>query len=246
MKQVEIGVQTYTYRRFDIAGIVAELKDSAITALELFLSHLSPESTADEVAEARARFSDAGLRVCGVGVCRFSSERPDELRRTIEFAARLGCDYISIDVEPDDAEGKEMLVKAALEAGILLAIHNHGPGHHYESAESVLASCGGYDRVLGACVDTGHFLRVGQSAEHAIEVLGERVHAVHLKDFVDAETEVVPGTGNLSYGAALSALQQRTNFASALVIEYEADPENPTPGVRQSVGVLKQALEGRD
>jgi len=68
---------------------------------------------------------------------------------------------------------------------------------------------------------------------------------VHLKDFIDAETEVVPGTGKLSYAAALSALERHTDFHTALVIEYEADPDDPTPGMRQTVAVLNQALEAR-
>jgi len=241
----EIGVQTYTYRNFDVAGLVRELQGTGITALEAYSVHLSPQMPEAEVQEARSRLQDAGLRICGLGVYGFSSERPDEIKRVLEFAGQLGCDYVSVDIAPEDAEGKQMLVTTARNLGLLLGIHNHGPGHHYDTAESVLQSCMGYDNMLGACVDTGHFLRVGQTAEHAIQVLGHRVHAVHLKDFVDAETEVVPGTGKLNYGAALDALDRYTSFNTALVIEYEADPENPTPGIRQTVGVLKQALEAR-
>jgi sugar phosphate isomerase/epimerase len=243
VKDVEIGVQTFTYRSFDIAGIVRELKGTGITALEVFPGHLSPQTPAGELNEARKRLSDAGLRVCGTGVCGASFGKPDELRTNLEFAAALGADYVSIDVDPGDAEGKEMLIEVAGELALLLGIHNHGPGHRYDTAQSVLRSCKGYDEILGACLDTGHFLRVDETPEHAIRTLGKRVHAVHLKDFVDAETEVVPGTGKLNYATALAALDKYTNFHNALVIEYEADPANPTPSMRQTVGVLKQALK---
>ena len=242
MKQVEIGVQTFTYRKFDIPGIIKELKGTGITALELFGAHLSHEMPAAKIKEAKKMLADGGLRVCGVGVYRFGSDKPDEMRGMMEFAAGLGCDYISMDVGKDDAKGKEMIVETAKEFELLLGIHNHGPGHHYDTAESVLASCEGYDNVLGACVDTGHFLRVGQNAEHCIRVLGQRVNAVHLKDFIDAKTEVVPGTGKLDYASALGALKKHTSFHTAFVIEYEADPDNPTPGMKQTVGVFKQAL----
>jgi len=243
VKEVEVGVQTFTYRNFDMAGIVRELKGTGITALEVFPVHLSPETPASELDEARKRLSDAGLRVCATGVCGASSEKPDDLRANLEFAAELGADYVSIDVNPDDAKAKEMLVTIAGELGLLLGIHNHGPGHHYDTAQSVLDSCEGYDEILGACVDTGHFLRVDETPEDAIRILGARVHAVHLKDFVDAETEVVPGTGRLNYATTLAALEEHTNFSGALVIEYEADPADPTSSMRQTVGVLKQALK---
>jgi len=243
MRQAELGVQSYTYRQFDVKGIVKELEGTGVTALELWPKHLGPGSPPEQIEKCRGLLEDSGLRVCGTGVSRFSSQRPDEIRPALEFAAGLGADYVSIDVRPDDARGKELLIEAAVDLGLLLAIHNHGPEHHYDVAENVLTSCEGYDEVLGACVDTGNFLRADQDAERAIEVLGRRVHAVHLKDFVDADTEVVPGTGRLNYATMLEALRTHTDFHSALVIEYEADPEDPTAGVRQAVGVLRQALE---
>lgn len=243
MKEIEIGMQSYTYRNFDVAGIVRELEGTGITAVEVFHAHMGPKTPADALADSRKMLADAGLRVCGTGVYGMSSDKPDEMRETLEFTASLGADYASVDVDPEDEEAKEMLVTAAGELGLLLGIHNHGPGHHYDTAQSVLQSCEAYDEVLGACVDTGHFLRAGEAPEDVIRTLGARVHAVHLKDFVDAETEVVPGTGRLDYAAALAALEQYTNFHSALVIEFEADPGNPTPSMRQTVGVLKQALK---
>ncbi len=243
MSQAEIGVQSYTYRQFDIKGIAKELAGTGITALELWPRHLSEESPPDEVSKARKMLADGGLRVCGTGVSSFSSERPDEIRPRLAFAAELGADYVSIDLDPHDEKAKELLLQAAAELGILLAIHNHGPGHQYDTPESVLAACEGYDEALGACVDTGHFLRAGHSPERAIELLGRRVHAVHLKDFTDADTEVVPGTANLNYSSVLAGLREHTNFHNAYVIEYEADPEDPTPGMRQTVAILKQAFE---
>ena len=242
MKDVEIGVQTYTYRQFDLAGIVRELDGTGITALEIWPKHLGPDAPDEEKAAARKMLADAGIRVCGVGVCRFADET--EGRAMLSFAADLGADYVSIDVDAEDADAKDMLVRLAKECRVLLGIHNHGPGHHYDTAESVAAACEGYDNVLGACVDTGHFLRVGQGADYVIRTLGKRVNAVHLKDFIDAETEVVPGTGKLDYAAALKALEECTDFDGALVIEYEADPDDPTPSMRETVAVLRKALAG--
>jgi len=243
VREVEIGVQTFTYREFDVPGIIKELDGTGITALEVYGKHLSTDMSADEVARGAKMLADAGIRICALGVYGFKSEQPDDIRRKLDFAKELACDYISIDVPPDDEKCKEMLVEVATELDVLLGIHNHGPGHHYDTAEKIAASCEGYDSILGACVDTGHFLRSGQTPEHVIKVLGKRVNAVHLKDFIDAETEVVPGTGKLDYATALNALDEYTDFNTAFVIEYEADADNPTPGMRQTVGVFKQALE---
>lgn len=245
MKQPEIGVQSFTYRQFDVPGIIDELEDTGITALEIFPGTLSPDDSEEDVDDAKQMLADSGIRICGFGVCGFSSDETDAVARNLDFAAGLGCDYVSIDVDPDDDEIKDVLVEEAKQRDLLLGIHNHGPTHHYDTADSVLASIQNFDSVLGACVDTGHFLRADETPERAIELLGQRVHAVHLKDFLDAETEVVPGTGKLNYGSVLDKLEEHTSFDTAFVIEYEADPEDPTPGMRQTVGVFKQALENR-
>ena len=95
----------------------------------------------------------------------------------------------------------------------------------------------------GPCPDTRcrwrggrHFLRADQDPEAAIERLGRRGHAVHLKDFVDQDTEVMPGKGRLDMVAALGALR-RSGFSTAYVLEYEADENDPTPAVQQAVHI---------
>ncbi|MFW6279551.1 MAG: sugar phosphate isomerase/epimerase family protein [Planctomycetota bacterium] len=245
MKQPEIGVQSFTYRQFDIPAIAEELQDTGITALELWPGHVGPDDEDSEIEAAQQCLDEAGIRVCGIGVCNFSPDNADTIDETMDFAVEFGCDYVSVDVPPEDTEIKQLLVDAALERDLLLGIHNHGPSHHYDTAPSVRASIEEFDPVLGACVDTGHFLRADETPENAIEVLGKRVHAVHLKDFLDEETEVVPGTGKLNYGSVLAELEKHSDFHSAFVIEYEADPGNPTPGMRQTVGVFKQAVANR-
>jgi len=98
--------------------------------------------------------------------------------------------------------------------------------------------------VIGACVDTGHYLRSGRTPVEALRILGERVHGIHLKDFVDATTEVEPGTGRLSFPTFLDALKRYTHFHSALVFEYEAAPQDPTPPLASAITRLQEHLHG--
>ena len=69
------------------------------------------------------------------------------------------------------------------------------------------------------------------------------MHAVHLKDFLDAEREVEPGTGGLSFEKFLKALKEHTEFHSAFTLEYESDPADPTPSMKSAVDNLRKALE---
>lgn len=236
---VEIGVQSYTFRKFDIRTVADKLQQLGVQAVELWDGHLPASTSPAEVDSLLVYLREHGLRICGYGVVWLRD--PESARQIVQFAGRLGADYLSTDFRPDDRETQQAAISAAREAGILLALHNHGPGHHFGSSESVWQAVSAYPREMGACVDTGHFLRSGEDPVAVIGRLGERVHAVHLKDFIDAKTEVAPGTGKLDLPAVAAALKKQ-GFAGAYVVEYEADPENPSPALEPVVARLREIL----
>ena len=234
----EIGVQSYTYRKFPVLRAVEEAKAAGCTALELWPGHLAPDAAAAEVTAVQQRCRDQGVRICGYGVCGLGGA---DALPALRFAKRLGCDYVSVDVRPGERDKQDAAIGLATELGLNLGIHNHGPGHHYSTLQDVAAVLEGRPAVFGACVDTGHFLRSDVDPVTVITRLGARVHAVHLKDFVDAHTEVLPGSGRLKMVETLRALKG-LGFSTAYVLEYEADEQDPTPAVRQAVAAVAAGL----
>jgi inosose dehydratase len=235
----EVGVQSYTYRRFDIRRAIDEIHAAGGRAAEVWPGHLPPDTAEAETDAVLQHARERGVRICGYGVVGLSAQAT---AANLQYARRLGCDYVSVDVRPDDRALQAEAVAMAERLGLKLGIHNHGPGHHYDTPESVARVLEGQPPAFGACVDTGHFLRAGVDPVQAIAALGRRVHAVHLKDFVDAHTEVMPGHGRLDLPAALAALRQG-GFSTAYVLEYEADEHDPTPAVRQAVAAVVAALQ---
>ncbi len=234
-----VGVQSYTYRHFPVLKMLDEVRAAGLEAIELWPGHLRPEAPDAEAERLLEEVAARGLRICGYGVVRLGPNTPGQLR----LARRLGCDYLSVDVAPNERSVQAEACALAEQLGIKLGIHNHGPGHHYSTAASVAAVLAHNPPVLGACVDTGHFLRSGEEPVAVIGQLRPRVHAVHLKDFVDADTEVLPGTGRLDLPATLRALEE-AGMASPFVLEYEADENDPTPAVRQAGAAVRAALPG--
>jgi sugar phosphate isomerase/epimerase len=235
-----IGVQSWTYREFDNEALVSAIAGTEIEAIELSAAHLEPDDASEEIERVRSLYEDHDIAICGYGVHDVAADT--DVDHVCAFAAEdLGAEYLSIHVQPDAGETVDDLVEAAAEHDLLLAIHNHGPGHVHDTVEDVESIYQGRPTRLGACVDTGHFLRSGISPPDSIPRIGERVHAVHFKDFADEETEVIPGDGQLDVGETLSLLEEETNFDQPLVIEYEEDPQDPTPAIEEIVRRVRAA-----
>lgn len=238
----EIGVQSFTYREFDVSGFCAELADTPVTAVELCDVHVSPDSGDEHVDSVLGSLGDADLDVCGYGVVDFDA--PGAVEETLAFVERLGGDYLSVEFPPDDDAVIDALCDGAPEYDLDLAIHNHGPDATYSTVEEVAAVLDDHPHErLGACVDTGHYLRSGQRPDEVIPELGDRVYALHLKDFLDEDTEAIPGDGELDVPELLSLLREHTSFDRPLVIEYEADPDDPTPAVVEAAQAVIRSEE---
>ncbi|WP_123623993.1 sugar phosphate isomerase/epimerase [Halorubrum sp. CSM-61] len=242
--QYEIGVQSFTYREFDVSEICSELSGTGVSAIELCDVHVAPDAAAEVVERVRDRLADSGIEVCGYGVVPFEDDDEERIRATFELVDRLGGEYCSLEFPPNDDGLRDRLLSVADEFDLDLAIHNHGPGATYSRVEEVTRVLESADSPrLGACVDTGHFFRSGEAPADVIRRLGDRVLALHLKDFDDEGNEVVPGTGRLDVSELLDLLETETAFDQPLVIEYEADAENPTPAVEQTVAAVRDAAE---
>jgi len=238
MSSEKIGVQSYTYRNYAIKEVIDQAASVGCSALEVWPKHLPPDTPTDTLQEILAYCRSRQVQICGYGVV--APPRID-LRAALTFAQKLGVDYVSFDVQPDDTISQKEAVRIADELGIKLALHNHGPTHHYSTPDDISNVINNYPDVFGVCIDTGHFLRSDIDPVAAIDQLSPRIYAVHLKDFVDQETEVMPGTGRLDIPAVIQALRD-LNFATAYVLEYEADPENPSPTMRKAVTTVQQAF----
>jgi len=239
----ELGVQSFTYREFGVEEMCEALSGTAVSAVELCHEHVTPESDDATVDRVRDQHASADLDVCGYGVVEFSGDDEDAVRETMSLVDRLGGDYCSVEFDPDDRAVRETLLSSAAEFGLDLAIHNHGPDATYSTVEDVAAVLDATaDTRLGACVDTGHYFRSGQSPAEVVPRLGDRVLALHLKDFADETTETVPGKGQLDVPELLSLLDEETSLSQPLVVEYEADPEDPTPAVVEALKAVEKAM----
>jgi len=237
-----IGVQSYSLRAFDAETAIQHAADIGFGTIEFYKNHIDALGT-DEAAQAtKAIAVAAGLGVLVHGVNSLTGDEAAN-RKYFEFAKRLGLKVISAHPTPDSFDNLDRLVA---EFDVKVGIHNHGPDHQYDTLEDVLNPLEGRHPNLGACIDTGHFIRSGVDPVEAIERLGDRVHSLHLKDFAEetkTSEERILGQGLLDPVDMFRALRKiEFPLDSALSVEYEHNMQDPIDDLKACLDVAKEAV----
>ncbi|MBA4062796.1 MAG: hypothetical protein C0501_03650 [Isosphaera sp.] len=247
---IVVGVQSYTFRNFDLEPALKRMKDLGVTHAEFYSKHVPTNSAGEKMKGILALCKEYGVTPAGFGVSRFTKDH-DENKKLFDFGKALGVKYLSADPTPDAFDSLDKLCE---EYKIAIAIHPHGPSgkgrHAWWSAEVILKAVKDRHKLIGSCLDTGHLIRMAQLGEaldpaQQVRVMGDRNFGMHLKDHDNKrKTDVVFGdpTGVLDVAAVLKALKE-VKFAGAVSIEYEANPAEPTADVRKCVEHTREALK---
>lgn len=237
-----LGIQSYSLRHFDLQGAIERTQSLGLHYIEFYPGpQLPPDSDAEALAEIKKEVRRHDLELSAFGVVGFSADEKAN-RKTFELANTLNIRNLSADPSPDSFASLDALVA---EFGIRIAIHNHGPGHRYAKIADVAKAVKGHHPWIGACVDTGHFIRSGEDPVQALLDLGPRVFGVHLKDFAEQKAQtkgVLLGAAHLDVRGVFRALDT-IDFPvdGAISLEYEERPEDPMADLEQCVAIATEA-----
>lgn len=240
----KMGLQSYSLRGLkdadgkpDLAKALRVTKELGVPYWESYTAHVPVTTNPTEIAAIKSKLTEAGVGVIGYGVMRFSKDH-DANRKIFAFAKLMGLGYLSADPDPDAFESLDKLTE---EFGVGIGIHNHGPGHRYDTVDKIAAAIKDHSPKIGCCVDTGHFLRSREDPVRAVEVFGKRVYGVHLKDVKDAKTFTVLGEGDLRTVDLLKALAA-IKYEYCLALEYEENPANPVEDLRACLATTRKSI----
>jgi len=221
----------YTFRSVTFSEAVDKTAALGLKYLEVNpWQKFKPGSTLDmgpgmddaTLAEVKKKLKDAGVKPVAYGVMALGKDEAAN-RKVFEFCRKLGIETI---VSEPPAEALETIDRLCAEYGISVAIHNHPKPSGYWDPETVLKACAGRSARIGACADTGHWMRSGVNPIEALKKLEGRIISMHLKDlneFGDPEAYDVPwGTGKGNLSAVLAELK-RQELRAVFSIEYEKD-----------------------
>lgn len=240
-----LACQLYTFRDRTFYEALDEIVKLGIRNVEpCFFLPLSKEDpdlkTSEALSPAMRRQLKARLDDSGVKMVHYYApiEGDTKVFRSIfDFAKEMGAKTL---VAEPPAEVFDDLEALCDEYKINLAIHNHpkSPDYNNWKPENVMKLCEGRSKRIGACVDTGHWVRSGLDPVECLKKCKGRIVAVHLKDVIESgnpEARDVPlGTGKANYTAVLKELRAQ-EFRGVMTIEYEHLSDQLVEDVAQCV-----------
>ena len=233
-----MGVQTWTFNRFTLFEAIDKTRSLGLNGIQAFPGQkvsaemeakFGPELTDEQKQMIKDKLHDAGLRIYAFGVVGIPEEESDA-RKLFDFAKEMGIETL---VSEPSFEQFDLIDKLCQEYQIKLAIHNHPKPSHYWNPDTVLEACEGRSKWIGACVDTGHWVRSRLDPVECLKKLQGRIHDVHIKE-IDEDHDVVWGSGQGRMKGILEELH-RQGYKGTFSIEYEHNWENNVPEIRDSL-----------
>ncbi|MBS0203567.1 MAG: sugar phosphate isomerase/epimerase [Planctomycetes bacterium] len=232
---LKMGIQSYSLREFKAEPALEHTKALGLKYWESFGNHLPISNVPAQITAHKELVAKYGVTVLAYGVLGFD-ENENAAREKFEFAKAMGIKSLSADPKPDKATF-DLLDKLCAEYNVAIAIHNHGPGHRYNKISDVEKVVKDRHPLVGACVDTGHYLRSDEDPVEAVQRFGKRVFGCHLKDVkttvVDGKKQKqfkIAGEGDLNVTGLLKALKA-LDYQYCLAVEYEENAKNPLPDI---------------
>jgi len=235
----KMGVQSYSLRGFKVDQALEITKSLGLKYWESYPAHIPVGAVPSYVKEQKDKLAASGVTLVAFGVVNFDANE-SKAREVFDFAKAIGIQSLSANPKKDEATFK-LLDKLVEEYGINIAIHNHGPKALYDKIDDVVNAVKDHHPRIGACVDTGHYLRSTESPVEALERLKDRLFGVHLKDVKDAKVFKVLGDGDLDLVGCLKVLD-RIQYKYCLALEYEENPMNPVPDIQVCLENVRKAM----
>jgi len=246
-----LAMQSYTFHLFTVMESLDKTQELGIHFIEIYPGQrmgngfgeavFGYQLNTDQQKKLREEAKARDIKIISSGV--WTAQR-EEWEPIFSFAKNMGMKFISAEPAHEDWDIIEELAKRY---HIKVAVHNHPSKSSYWSPEVLLGSIGGRDDLLGACVDVGHYKRMGLDPVLSMKQLDGKIIALHFKDIApqgeDQTLEDVEwGQGILNVKAMMEELK-RQNFKGYFTIEYEANWENNLPQIKQSIDYFNQVAE---
>ncbi len=246
-----IGCQAYTFNRFSVFEAIEKTAAAGAKVIEFYPGQkLSPEapdtkwnhdSSPEVIEQVKAKLAKHGVIAVAYGVVALSKDEA-ECRKVFDFAKTMGIRVINTE----SVDAIDTFEKLAKEYDIKVGFHNHpkrenDANYKVWDPNYILEIVKDRDPHIGACADTGHWMRSGLKPLECLRLLKGRIVSSHLKDlngFERSAHDMPYGQGEAGMSELLTELKTQ-EFGGPISIEYEFNWENSLPEVTACIDYVK-------
>jgi inosose dehydratase len=234
---IQLGVASYTLRKFSTEEALDMTVRCGVNRITFKDMHLPLDADNATIKKTVELCKKKGVTLYGAGVVYMRSK--EDVDRAFEYAKTAGMEMI---VGVPNHELLKYVEGKVKQYDIKLAIHNHGPGDKlYPSAESAYNLIKNMDKRMGLCIDIGHTKRIDRDPEQDVKDFFDRVLDIHIKDVTAAAAEgttCIIGRGVIDFPSFMKTVV-KMGYKGTLALEYEAEADDPLPGMMESFGYTK-------
>lgn len=245
-----LSLQSYTFHLFTAMESLDKTQELGVKFIEIYPGQKMGDGFGDatfgysldndQQTKLKKEAAARNIKIISSGV--WTAQR-EEWESIFAFAKNMEMEYISAEPAREDWDLVEELAK---KYNIKVAVHNHPSEKSYWKPEILLSSIEGKSNLLGACVDVGHYKRMGLDAIYSIQQLNGNIFALHFKDIAPLGEsknleDVIWGQGILNVKGIMEELKIQ-KFKGYFTIEYESDWENNLPQIKQSIAYFNQVV----
>lgn len=252
-----VGVQAWTFSRYTAFEAIEKTAKAGAKCIELYPGQVldklwseikvGPDMSPEATRLLKNKLTATGIKVVAFGVTEINKDQA-EARKLFQWVKDMGIGII----QTESVDALDTIEKMVRELDIKVGFHNHprrpdDPTYRMWDPNYVLKLVQKRDRRIGACADTGHWVRSGIRPIDALRILRGRIISSHLKDL----NEFSPNGHDVPYGMGVSDVPaildelRRQRFAGSISVEYENNWESSIPEVAQCLGFVRGYLRGR-
>lgn len=245
-----IGSQCWTFNNFSVIEAIEFTARSGGTIVEFYpgqkfapdsdlkWGHDATEDQAKRIADELAKWKITPMNYGVVGV----PNKEADARKIFDFAKKWNL----YGITTESADAVDLLEKLAKEYDVKVCFHNHprqpkNPNYKVWDPNYIMELTKDRDARIGACADTGHWIRSGLNALECLKILGKRTLSMHLKDRIDEKSEdQIFGRGKANVIGMLEYVRTQ-GFDGNVSIEYETNWKHSLADVSQCIGYVRAA-----
>jgi sugar phosphate isomerase/epimerase len=246
-----IGCQAWTFSHFTVFEAIEKTAAAGGKVIEFYpgqrLSKEEPDvkwdhhASPEVIQKVKDKLAQYHLKAVNYGVVGIPKDEA-EARQLFEFAKTMG--FRAITTESVDAI--DTIEKMVKEYDIMVGFHDHpkqpgNPGYRMWDPNYILSIVKDRDPRIGACADTGHWVRSNLNPVDCLRILQGRIISSHLKDL----NETGLGAHDVPYGAGVSDIPgiltelRHQHFDGNISVEYEYNWDDSVPDVAQCIGFVR-------